>query len=561
MAWLLGALGCMPLPSVQAQSVPGLALGMVDESPANADLLNERRPPSAGTDGRAPDSGVDTSARALATVDTPFGANLFRGGFSNDREDGLNPGYVVQPGDRVTVRIWGAIEFDERLTVDARGNIFIPKVGPVPIGGTRNADLNTRVTQSVRSVFTDNVRVYTSLDGAQPVAVFVTGYVPRPGRFSGIPSNSPLHFIDRAGGIDAARGSYREVRVLRDGEPMVSFDLYDFLLEGALPRVQFRDGDTIVVGARGGTVAVSGDIAEPAVFELVDDTLAGAALADAALTLPGVSHVGVSGVRNGEPFSRYLRLDEFEAFSLQNGDSVSFRRDVHDSQIVVEIEGAHLGPSRFAVPRDMRLQALLDHVEVDEALSDISSISLRRVSIAEHQKRSIEDSLRRLEARYLTASSRTDAEARIRSQEAQLIRDFVERASSVEPSGRLVVAGAGGIADVLLEAGDVITIPRRSDSILLSGEVLVSQATLYREGLRARDYIARAGGFTEQALTDRIVVIHADGEVASGRNPDVRPGDELIVLPRAPVKNLQLAATVVDILYKVAVAAAVAINL
>jgi len=96
----------------------------------------------------------------------PFGANLFDGGFSNDREDGINPGYVIQPGDQIAVRVWGAIEFSEILTVDARGNIFIPKVGPVRVGGSPNRDLNSRVAHAVRSVFTDNVRVYTSLKGA-----------------------------------------------------------------------------------------------------------------------------------------------------------------------------------------------------------------------------------------------------------------------------------------------------------------------------------------------------------------------------------------------------------
>ena len=49
--------------------------------------------------------------------------------------------------------------------------------------------------------------------------------------------------------------------------------------------------------------------------------------------------------------------------------------------------------------------------------------------------------------------------------------------------------------------------------------------------------------------------------MSTEKNPEVRPGDEIIVLPKAPVKNLQLAATIVDIVYKIAVAASVAINL
>ena len=159
----------------------------------------------------------------------PFGASLFNGGFSNDREDGLNPGYLIQPGDTISVRIWGATQFNERLPVDHQGNIFIPGVGPILVGGVSNRNLNQRVTNAVAGVYTDNVKVYTSLDGSQPVAVFVTGYVQGPGRFSGIPSNSVLYFIDRAGGIDPDRGSYRSITIQRDNGTIANIDLYKFL--------------------------------------------------------------------------------------------------------------------------------------------------------------------------------------------------------------------------------------------------------------------------------------------------------------------------------------------
>ena len=491
----------------------------------------------------------------------PFGANLFNGGFSNDREDGLNPDYIVQPGDSVSVRIWGATSFNDQLTVDPQGNIFIPTVGPIKVAGTSNSNLNERVSRSVATVFTDNVRVYTSLDGSQPVAVFVTGFVSNPGRFAGIPSNSALHFIDRAGGVNAQQGSYRDISVLRNGETIATLDLYAFLLEGKMPAVQFKDGDTIVVGARGNTVEVTGDVSNSAIFELSSASISGSDLMSMALLEPSVGFVGVSGIRAGKPSSSYVPLAEFAQMQLRNGDSVHFRIDQHDEVIVVEVEGAHRGPSRFAVPRNTRLRELLDYIEIDPELSDAQSVSLKRKNIATRQKAALEESLQRLEARYLTASSQTDRESVIRAQEATLIGQFVQRARQVEPNGRLVVANNGEIANVILQSGDTISIPNHSESVLLSGEVLVSQAMLYTKGLTARDYIDRSGGFTTQALTDRIVLVHANGEVSSGKNPIVRAGDEIIVLPKVPVKNLQIASTIVDILYKIAVAASVAVRL
>lgn len=491
----------------------------------------------------------------------PFGSNLFNGGFSNDREDGLNPSYVVQPGDSVSVRIWGATQFNDNLTVDHQGNIFIPAVGPIKIAGTQNRDLNQRVADAVGTVFSDNVRVYTSLDGSQPVAVFVTGFVNNPGRFAGIPSNSALHFIDRAGGINSNNGSYRHIQVMRNGESLAEIDLYQFLLNGQMPQVQYQDGDTIVVGSRGSVLSVSGEVSNPALFEITEQDFTGEQLLALALPAPSVSYVGVSGLRGGAPFSTYLPMDQFKALPLHNGDEIHFRIDQHDQVIVVEVEGSHLGPSRYAVPRNTRLQELLDYIEVDPELADARSVSLKRKTIALRQKAALEESLQRLESRYLTASSQTDEESAIRSQEATLIGQFVQRARRVEPNGRLVVANEGKVANIILQAGDTITIPGRSDSVLLSGEVLVSQAMLFQKDARARDYISRSGGFTEQAQTDRIVLVHANGEVSSGKNPQVRAGDEIIVLPKVPVKNLQLASTIVDILYKIAIAASVAVQL
>lgn len=538
--FLAATLLCAPL---YAQSVGGSSLDA--EAQANAEAADLIR-------GEALDAEEQVK---------PFGANLFNGGFSNDREDGLNPDYIVQPGDRVSVRIWGATQFSDHLTVDPQGNIFIPTVGPISVAGTSNKDLNQRVSTSVATVFTDNVRVYTSLDGSQPVAVFVTGFVMNPGRFAGIPSNSALHFIDRAGGINASQGSYRDINVLRDGSSIATIDLYDFLLSGTMPALQFKDGDTIVIGSRGSTIEVTGDVANAAVFELAGNVLSGSELISMALLQPSVGFAGVSGIRNGKPFSSYVPLNDFRQLQLQNGDAVHFRTDQHDEVIVVEVEGSHRGPSRFAVPRNTRLRELLDYIEIDPELADAASVSLKRKTIASRQKAALEESLQRLEARYLTASSQTDRESAIRAQEATLIGQFVLRARQVEPNGRLVVANNGDIANVMLQSGDTITIPGRSDSVLLSGEVLVSQAMLYQPGQTARDYIARSGGFTSQALDERIVLVHANGEVSSGKNPKVRSGDEIIVLPKVPVKNLQIASTIVDILYKIAVAASVAVRL
>ena len=491
----------------------------------------------------------------------PFGANLFTGGFRAEREDGLNPDYVVQPGDRITLRIWGAMSFDNAVVVDAQGNVFVPEIGPIRVEGVRNAELTASVEAAVRRIFTQNINIYTNVQSTTPVAVYATGYVMSPGSFAGVASDSLLYFLDRAGGIDSKRGSYRDIRVLRDDKVIARADLYEFLLNGRIPRIQFQDGDTIVVGPRGRSVSVLGAARNRYDFEFLPEGLNGAELMRLARPHADASHAVITGTRREGPVSAYVRLSAFEGLALRDGDRVIFEADEHADTMMIRVEGSHLGPSRFAVPRDATLLQLLDYIAVDPRLADTHSISLKRRSIAERQKRGLDNTLRRLETAMLSATSQTDEESQIRSNEAKLIADFVARARQVQPDGILVVASDDKISDIQLQNEDVITIPELSEVVLVSGEVVVPQALVYQAGDRAEDYIARVGGYSNRADKEQLLVVRRSGEVLRNARDDIRPGDEIMVMPEVPVKNLQIAKTIFQILFQIAVSAGIAIGI
>lgn len=491
----------------------------------------------------------------------PFGANLFTGGFRGAMGDGLNADYRIKPGDQITVRAWGAFEFDRVLPVDAQGNIFIPGSGPLNVEGQNSQQVDGSVRGAITSVYPDNVEVYTNVQGVQPVAVFVTGYVESPGRYAGTPNDSLLYFLDQAGGIDQDLGSYRQIRVIRNDRTVATVDLYDFLINGTIARPQFQDGDTIVVEERGPAIAVVGDVHREHRYELIGNQLSGAEIINLARLRSGVSHVLLRGDRDDGPIAQYFPINLFAGQTVRSGDEVVFSADQRSETIVVEIEGSYYGPSRFALPRNARLSELLDAIAVPENMTAVESISLQRESVRQQQAQSLQDSLRRLETTYLGASSRTDQEAQIRLQEAELIERFIERARELEPSGRLVVASSDGITDIRLQDGDVITIPEISDSVLISGEILVPQAAVYRSGMSVIDYVESAGGFTERADRDQILLVRQNGAVEHARNTPLRPGDEILVMPKAPTHNLQLASTLTQILFQIAVTTRVALDL
>lgn len=560
---LLAGLALLALPlfaNAQSVNLPGGILPEQQRAEALQEEIDERpRADWRGADTYGPVSRerLDSAADRLP----PFGANLFEGGFRGTMADGLNPDYRVKPGDQVTLRAWGAVEIDRVLTVDAQGNLFIPSIGPLAVQGMNSGQLDGAVRQRIRSVYPENVEVYTNLQGVQPVGVFVTGYVDNPGRYAGTPSDSLLYFLDQAGGIDQELGSYRNIRVMRDGETVARVDLYDFLLSGEIPRPQFRDGDTIVVEERGPAIAVVGDVHREYRYELRGDRLTGAEVVNLARLKSGVSHVLVRGTRDDGPFARYFPLNAFSGQAVYSGDEVMFSADQRDETIVVQVEGSYYGPSRFALPRDARLSELLDAIPVPEGMTAVESVSLQRESVAAQQRQALEDSLRRLETTYLGAPSRTDEESRTRAREAELIQSFVERASELEPSGRLVVAHNDRISDIRLQDGDIITIPEISDSILISGEIVVPQAVVYKPGVSAREYIEGAGGFTQRADKGYILVVRQNGAVMNARDVTLRPGDEILVMPKVPSNNLQLVSAVTQIMFQIAVATRVALDL
>lgn len=506
-----------------------------------------------------------------AKTSAPFGSNLFTGRFKAEREDGFNPAYVVQPGDRIQLRIWGATKFEATAVVDAQGNIFIPQVGPVRVVGVENGKLTGFIKQAIARVFTRNVEVYTNVASTTPVITYIAGYVKNPGSYAGIASDSLLYFMDRAGGVNPENGSYRDIRVLRGGRIIARADLYRFLLDGLIPKIQFQDGDTIVVGPRGDTVTVQGAARNRHAFELSPPYPASSAPrvtgitgADAiALARPhaDASHAALSGSRAEGPVSAYLSLADFAKIELRDGDQIVFEADKREDTMLIRVEGSHLGPSRFAVPRGATLHQLLDYIAVDQKLSDISSISLRRQSIKELQRKRLEDTLRRLEAATLSATSQTDTESKIRTDEAKLIASFVERARKVQPDGVLVVAVNGEIRDVLLQPEDVITVPQRNQVVMLSGEVGVPQAVVYERGADVDDYVARVGGYTNRADEDQILIVRKSGEVLRDKHAAIKPGDEILVLPEVPVKNLQIAKTIIQSIFQIAVSAGVLVGL
>ncbi|MES0875420.1 polysaccharide biosynthesis/export family protein [Sinimarinibacterium thermocellulolyticum] len=356
-------------------------------SPSPVPVLAAKAPPIASA----------TVTEAPRNGDGVFGASLFRGRFAAESVKGFNPDYTISIGDRVDLKLWGATEFSAILEVDAQGNIFVPRVGPIAVANVRNGELNELIAARIRSVYRDNVGVYASLAAAEPVRVFVTGYVVSPGMYGAYASDSLLHYLDKAGGIDLQTGSFLDVRVLRGGQPVARFNLYDFLLRGELPLFQFRNGDTIVVWPKKSTVKVSGLVRNAGQFEFEQRTsLKG--LLDMAGLDQRATHVLLQRNQTPQREAEYLPIDErLDSVHVSSGDEVIVFADRQIATIILTVEGEFEGLSQIALPYESTLADLMGHVDTN-ARSNLNGLQLYRRSIADRQRQVLDQMLRKLEA-------------------------------------------------------------------------------------------------------------------------------------------------------------------
>ena len=144
------------------------------------------------------------------------------------------------------------------------------------------------------------------------------------------------------------------------------------------------------------------------------------------------------------------------------------------------------------------------------------------------------------------------------------IADLIRRAGGLKPGaylpgaqyrrrGRLIAGDLRRILEVpaseenlLLERGDSLFVPRRSEVVAVEGAVLNPSAVSFKTGYRFDDYVSEAGGFTDNARQGKAYVVYPNGRKDRTRSflffklrPRVEPGSAVIV-PFKPLDTNRL---------------------
>ena len=304
-----------------------------------------------------------------------FGENIFENGTGNFDELPMDmpvgPDYVLGPGDRVSIELWGSVSQHLQRVVDRGGRLALPEAGSIQVTGRTLGDVQQMVQGVLRTEFR-NVQADISLARLRTVRVYVVGDVLRPGAYDVSSLSTPLNALYLAGG-PTSQGSLRVIRHFRGQQLIEDLDVYDLLLRGVRSDVQhLQAGDTILIPPLGAEVTVEGMVRRPAIYEMGrEQTLAGVLeLAGGVLNSGTLRHIEVERVVAHQGRTM-LRLDlpennnqenanqALENFKIQDGDNVRISPILSYSEKTVYLDGHVFHPGKYAFRDGMRVSDLI----------------------------------------------------------------------------------------------------------------------------------------------------------------------------------------------------------
>lgn len=378
--------------------------------------------------------------------------------------------YRLGPGDVVYIDIYGASQKQDECSVTPDGYINISGYGPVQVEGLTVAQANSRLKATVGNRFAGS-SIKLSVGQTKTITVHVFGDVQNPGSYTLSAFATVFNALYMAGG-PTETGTLRNIKVLRNGRPLTTVDIYDYILNGNLKgNIRLASEDVIYVETYECLVNVTGKVKRPMYYEMKSNESV-ATLLKYAGGFTGDAYEDVVRLirKKGEGgMYSFHSLNEFErgTFQLCDGDSVDVDSTLQRFSNMVEIRGAVMRPGMYQM--DGSVSTLRQLIEVAGGLSE-DAIKTRGILHRRKEDRSLET-------------------------------------KSINIAGLL----EHSIADIALSNEDVLYIPSRQDfndelTLTIEGEVLYPGIYEYAENTTIEDLILQAGGLTDNASMAKVDV-------------------------------------------------------
>ena len=161
------------------------------------------------------------------------------------------PGYLIQPGDVLSISVWNEEELQREVTVRPDGGITFPLIGDLHASGKSIRDLRAEITKGL-STYIPEAAVSLNLKQVVGNKVNVLGQVKEPGEFILTSGTDVLQALSMAGGVTAF-ANRSKIKILRrdkktQEQTVIPFNYKKVLKgRGLKQNILLQSGDTIVV--------------------------------------------------------------------------------------------------------------------------------------------------------------------------------------------------------------------------------------------------------------------------------------------------------------------------
>ena len=467
----------------------------------------------------APTQPVDTGTKVASAEphSSVFGVDVFRrttNQFLPLVSGPVPPDYRLGPGDQLVLILTGDVEQTQQLLVTREGFVLIPQVGQIFLANLTMEQARSvlydrlgRVYSGVRRGAYASTKFELSVANVRAVQVYVIGEVNQPGAYQLSALGTTLTALYTAGGV-TERANLRKVEVRRNGAPVATFDLYDYLLKGDVSKdVRLENGDVVFVGVRERRAEIKGSVNRPAYYDLgatetVADLVsdAGGLKADAALTRISIDRIvpvaqrtpgGAQRVTLDVPIA--TGMTPVPPVPIEDGDVVTIYTVTDDARNFVQITGNVYLPGKFGFAPGLTLSQLIKRAGGLQPATYAGRAHISRLNPA--------DQTRRIIPVALPADSTSPWPDDMRLQDQDEVTIY----------GRLAM--------------------RPDRTITIVGAVNAPKQIPWRDGMTLRDLVLAGGGLAPGASLD-------SAEIA--RLPVDRTAGQLAVTLRVPLDSTYL---------------------
>jgi len=279
--------------------------------------------------------------------------------------------YVLGAGDEILIDVWGVSQQNYMFTVDKNGNINIPNIGPIRVGGLTQEVASKRIYNKLTTIYRDlrssNPQTFASVSvgTVKAIKVNVIGEVFLPGTYT-IPGTATAFNALYLSGGPNQDGSFRNIQIIRDGKLFATLDIYEYLLKGkSSVNISLREDDVILIPTYENRIKIGGELKRKGLFEAKkDETVADMIEYAGGFTENAYTH-RLELYRNSsrQKVFKDVIQSEFSSTHLESGDSVYVGPILERFENKVAINGAVYRPGNYELAEGLTLKQLIDNAD------------------------------------------------------------------------------------------------------------------------------------------------------------------------------------------------------